>query len=345
MTTRTRAFAAVVMLVTTACRGAGVPASPTTDRRLPDPPDEVRRAGAAMMVTRGARVRFELVSVLVVPGHPAETAGTTVKGEGSYDFVDRRGSYTLSVQSLGGVGIESVEAVNAGGALYLRMSKPTGGARRWLRIDGDSLRGVGAADPTALAQAYAVDPLHALQLLQGATADTSLVGPVVINGEDTLRYRVPVDLGQAMRSAPSDVRHGLELLLPAANPHRTLVLDAWIDSAIRVRRLAYVLEWRKGSAPASGPEVGVRTVVTIETSDFGIAVEARPPPPTEVWDFDELTGGMSSRAATGATPARSGDGVRRPARRRRHRRRSAAEEAPRRPVWGRQFGTAPPSRI
>lgn len=196
--------------------------------------------------------------------------GVQATGGGVFD-TDRNRSGQLSL-SLSGPQNADVDTVVTGNVLYMRSSalaNQLSGDKQWLKVDlaklaeqpGVNLAGLLDAAPT---------PIHALAYLAGAK-DVSAVRHEQVEGLDTTRYRVVVDVPRAAKKAGGSERTLLDSLL-AGGAAKKLPLDVWVDPSGYIRKVSYV-ESQKGPR------------VTMALHDFGRHVTITAPPPDSVVDM------------------------------------------------------------
>jgi hypothetical protein len=229
----TPALAAALVLA--ACGGSET----TAQQTLP----KIDVAQAAARTVDAGSARFSLSG----EGGP----GGSFSGKG--EFAGDRGRLELHFsEAAGGLFPADVEAVYAGGALYVRFSGLAGllpglatGGRDWLRVDlgadGDALReylDLGDGDPTRL-----------LETLEAAGAFAEVASERV-RGVETTRYRGSV---------------------------ASTRVDVWVGADGLVRRVA-----------VSDDE---GTDVRLELFDFGADVEIERPPADEVSELRDLLQG------------------------------------------------------
>jgi hypothetical protein len=199
-------------------------------------PVSVVRAAADRTVAAGsARVDVTLAQ---------DTAGTGVSGTGLVDWAT--GDATLSVGRTGAAAArdERFTVVVGGGTDYVTGSSGRGAgpvpgttsARPWL---------AGSPGAVATAAHARIAPLDTLLMRPGAAMDVAFLRGTVdalayggqeVEGVNTFRYSVHVDLAQAAASSPASQRPALEAAAAAIGP----VLwpaDVWIDEQGRVVRI------------------------------------------------------------------------------------------------------------
>jgi hypothetical protein len=202
--------------------------------------------------------------------------------DGSFDFKNRAGEYSVDAAAIGLQGSGKVRTLVAGGVLYLSLDALEGGdpsstpdlaGKKWLKLDPQVFGGGGEIGQS--------DPNGSLDALKGAKGDVKRVGSEKVRGTSTMRYRVAIDAEQAVNSAPEEQRDEVRNSI-AALGSRTIPADVWVDGKGRLRkvrlRVAASASKTKGS-------------VAFEYFDLGARVNVEAPPASEVVDFQELLGG------------------------------------------------------
>ncbi|HEV8205991.1 MAG TPA: hypothetical protein VGR04_04770, partial [Acidimicrobiia bacterium] len=202
--------------------------------------------------------------------------------DGSFDFKNRAGEYSVDAAAIGLQGSGKVRTLVAGGVLYLSLDALEGGdpsstpdlaGKKWLKLDPQVFGGGGEIGQS--------DPNGSLDALKGAKGDVKRVGSEKVRGTSTTRYRVDIDAEQAVNSAPDEQRDEVRNSI-AALGSRTIPADVWVDGKGRLRkvrlRVAASASKTKGS-------------VAFEFFDLGARVNVEAPPASEVVDFQELLGG------------------------------------------------------
>ena len=178
-----------------------------------------------------------------------DLAGQKVSVDGDGAFNRRAGTLHLHLD-LPGFGKATVDELVVGTGRWI--SSPLLASslhgKKWLRLTGTKVLGI---DLGAFA---GVTPTTALRVLRLNGKVTSL-GTDTLNGISTTHYHLDLDV----------VRDGAHLQSA----------DAWIDGEQLVRRVKLDLAAPTGSGKA-------QTAVTIDYSDFGVRVDAAPPPAAEV---------------------------------------------------------------
>ncbi|MER7481850.1 hypothetical protein ABTX60_30180 [Streptomyces sp. NPDC126510] len=199
----------------------------------------------------------------------AQGASQTANGQGSVDLDDGDSVMTLTVQG------QQVEQRVIDQVLYQKLPKGQApGGKPWIKIDlGKVAAQQGAGDGSMS------DPARSAAYAKAITdKDVTEKGKVTVNGVQTTRYRVSVDV--------ADLPNG-DTLRKQVGP--TLPMDVWLDDEGRMRRQQIDMtvktpEAKQSSGSSSAPgKVTVRTVM--DFTDFGTEVEADEPPAGQVTDM------------------------------------------------------------
>jgi hypothetical protein len=266
---------AIALVIVATAGAAGAVGSEGDLARITKSGDELAKAG-------GARFRGTTT---------ADGGGdnSRVTFDGSFDFKNRTGEYSVDAAAIGLQGSGKVRALVVGGILYLSLDALEGGdpssspnlaGKKWLKLDPQMFGGGGEIGQS--------DPNGSLDALRGAKGDVKRVGSEKVRGTRTTRYRVAIDAEQAVNSAPEEQRDEVRNSVGALGSG-TIPADVWVDGKGRLRkvrlRVAASASKTKGS-------------VAFEYFDLGASVNVEAPPASEVVDFEELLGG--SPTTTGA---------------------------------------------
>jgi hypothetical protein len=281
---RSLVFLAVLAAVAlAACGGGGGDAAPTTTSSAEttatvsgsDPSSLIALAGQKTRASGSARVSFTLEMT-------GGEANGTMSGDGVFD--QRGGRMTMDLGGLAGgaLGSGKAEVIFRDLVYYMKLPEaaaaqlPTGKA--WLKFDLGALSKQQGLDLEQLSQLNQSDPSQALQLLSGAE-DFEEVGKEDVRGAETTHYRGTVDMSRVAANAPEDLQDDIRKIVEQTGD-TTVPMDIWIDGDGLVRRLRWTQHLPQG------------TTMTIEEElyDFGVDVDAQPPPADEVLDLTALLG-------------------------------------------------------
>jgi hypothetical protein len=242
----------------------------------------ITKSGAELAKAGGAKFR----------GTTAADGGgdnSKVTFDGSFDFKNRAGEYSVDAAAIGLQGSGKVRTLVVGGILYLSLDTLEGGnasstpdlaGKKWLKLDPQMFGGGGEIGQS--------DPNGSLDALRGAKGDVKRVGSEKVRGTRTTRYRVAIDAEQAVNSAPEEQRDEVRNSIGALGS-ATIPADVWVDGKGRLRKIR--LRVAASSTKTKGS-------ITFEYFDLGARVNVEAPPASEVVDFQELLGG--SPTTTGA---------------------------------------------
>jgi len=149
----------------------------------------------------------------------------------------------------------------------------------WVEVDLSKLASSHGIDLGALAAGgSATTPAQLLDLLRGAGATVTDLGPATVGTTSTTHYRVLVDAAEIAKVADLPSSLVDELGKQAA---KTVPVDVWIGTDGLVHRVA--LDLRHGAAHAA---------FTATLSDYGTAVSISPPPSSDVLDVTSFLTGL-----------------------------------------------------
>jgi len=202
-------------------------------------------------------------------------------GEGLFDFQRTRGRLSFEIPQLGA---GSADELLVGDQLYMQIPgvSPPG---KWLGVDLSELSG-----NSALGQFGNADPSAGLQVLRGASSDVHESGEATLRGEPTTKYSGTIETAKVLENVPKGVRAKVETLL-AGVPH--FPFDAYLDDEGRLRQLDQTITL-PASAQTQGQQVDIRSI--FELYDFGVAVNVKAPPASEVADGSRLIDRLGSGA-------------------------------------------------
>jgi hypothetical protein len=227
-------------------------------------------------------------------------------GEGIFDYENRKGQVTYDFSELfASLGLpdsqEPVEAIFDGAVMYLKfplLSAFLPDAKPWIKLDPATLGENAGLDLSQLQQLGQSDPSQLLDYLKATSEGVEEVGVEQVDGVETTHYRGTIQLDKVADQVPPEqqeqVRAAIEKLVEQAGTTE-IPVDVWVDGDGLVRKLELTYT-ASVQVPGSDPEEA-ESVVTMEFSDFGTAVEIEPPPADQVTDLAELTQAGSSSGA------------------------------------------------
>ncbi|MGH8902655.1 MAG: hypothetical protein ACRDYA_13510 [Egibacteraceae bacterium] len=212
-------------------------------------------------------------------GGPADGQKTTT--EGVLDIARRAGRATLELAD------GEAEVVFAGDATYFRLPGSPQPQKPWIRIDRQDVEQFSGLENVSS------DPSRNLDLLDGIVGEVEQVGEEDVRGVRTTHYRFTIDLQQAVEKAPAERREAVQQQAAILGGGR-LPMELWLDAKGRIARQTFAIDLENIQLPTGSPPSGelsgtARTL--IEYSNFGIKVDAPPPPDDQVTDFGSLQGG------------------------------------------------------
>lgn len=246
---------------------------------------------------------------------------TTARGAGSSDVGDTQltaeGEVDFEAQQrrlmLEGPEGE-LEVVIDDDVLYIEL--PATEDDDWMRIELDRLfdEDLGMGGPALLPFQ---DPTDNLRVLQGSAVHAQEGGDEEIDGDDTTRYELIIDLQAAAEEATDDVRDAVDEMVTRTGMDE-LEMEVWIDDDDLIRRVAYRIDLRSARVQETDDEgsveadpQGTARVVT-DYEDFGTSVDIEIPDDENVVDLDEdavrdsLDGTTSGNRGTTTTAGSGG---------------------------------------
>jgi hypothetical protein len=274
---------AIVAIFLAAGAGACAAAAPAAWRGSPV---SVVRAAAGRTIAAGtARVEVTLAQ---------DTAGTGVSGTGVVDWDTGAAQLTLGRTGVAAARDDRLGVVVAGGTDYVTASSTLGGpgvpgttpARPWL---------AGTPGVVATAAHARISPLDTLLLRPGAATDVAFLRGAVdalpyggqeVEGVNTYRYSVHIDLSLAAASTPPPERASLQAAAAAIGP----VLwpaDVWIDEQGRVVRIELAEDPELHTTTTRGnlfitDDGNPLALTDLVFSDFGVPAKISLPSPDQV---------------------------------------------------------------
>ena len=192
--------------------------------------------------------------------------------EGTIDFRRRVSELTMMVGEVQSEPLRVRFATD--GVLYMSSPSKPSLEGKWFRFSGE-----GSADffSAVIPVPGVRDPRGVVELLEFAKGSIEIVGNENVGGAETTHYRAKLDAARILSRSSSGENADL---IEAYRAIDELPLEVWIDEAGRARRLVLDL-------PAVRDDPAAK--LTIEFSDFGVAVDASPPPPEDVLAEDPLS--------------------------------------------------------
>ena len=203
-----------------------------------------------------------------------------LEAEGLINYETGHGTLTMDMGSLGIPGAAGrAEMRMLGSVVYMKLPGSELGNRPWIKFDleamGESGTPVPGLDPASN------DPRGILDALRGVSGEVQKAGELKIRGVDTTHYRANVDLEKAQDEVPEARRDDFAAFSERLGIE-TLPIDVWVDDEGRARRFAYEVE-----TPATAQAPASQVDLVIELFDFGVDVDVKAPPESEVTDYGE----------------------------------------------------------
>lgn len=210
---------------------------------------------------------------------------TAITGQGEFDRDQGRLTVDLSdiVQRLAapigsGTGVDVIYAnEDSDPVVYVRfpfLAKTLPGGKQWIRVDLQRAGAAAGIDLSKVLGQTGANPVDVLDLLR-ASGDVTRAGSETLDGVATTHYHATVDLEKALttKGIPQDT---VQRLLDAGAP-TDLPVDVWVgddDGLVRKVQSTY-------DVPSGGESV--RTVTTLNLSDWGTTVSVDTPPSDQVF--------------------------------------------------------------
>jgi hypothetical protein len=261
--------------------------------------------GAATTTTEAntSKFTFDVSIANLTAAAGTAPAAVNVSGAGAFDYERRRGSMKTTIPA--GTSKATLDSVVIGSTVYQKLPEayaavaPAGLKKPWIKIDFATLGSVDGINLGTVVAAQASDPSQAVAFLRGASERVDELGEEKLRGDDVQRYRFTIDAGKAAAVAPEAQREALRQVAGVYGS-TAIPADAWVDGAGRLRKLTYTLDrdnfplaaeesaGRGGTGRGgAGGAAQAKVTTTVELFDFGTDVDARPPPPGQVSDFNE----------------------------------------------------------
>ncbi|GAA4800088.1 hypothetical protein [Streptomyces ziwulingensis] len=253
---------------------AGASSSAASSSSASSSSPSAREGGRGASAVRGAYERTAeagsaRLKLKVTSG--AEGQSFTAQGQGAIDLDG--GASTMTVTAAG----QRIEQRVVEQILYqkLPVDSEQSGGKPWIKIDlkraaAQGLGGQGIGDP-AQSAAYA----KAI-----SDKDVTEAGPERIDGVNTTRYHVTVDVGRLTAGKALEQQLG-----------STMPMDVWLDDEGRIRRqrtdMTVEVPGQGGQPSASASAQPLKVSTLMEFSDFGTEVRAEAPPAGQVTDMTD----------------------------------------------------------
>ena len=227
-----------------------------------------------------------------------EGMGQTVTAEGVGDLTNGDGSLTLRAPSP----IGDVQVIHLGDDFWVSAPDIVGdflGGASWIHVGRADLQSLsdlaGRNGLGGLDLSVALDPVKAVEYVEGVSGEVTEVGPDTVGGDPVTHYSTHLDPAKVadLVGGAAD-RDELEQVLSSVGE---IPLDLWIDEAGRLRRVTVSVDLDALPLPplpldSSGGDVRPQGTLTatFELSSFGEALDVTPPPSGDVAEVAPLLG-------------------------------------------------------
>lgn len=212
-----------VVATTAGCSGevgAAVDGRPDGGSRV------VRGAADVLLASGSSKVRTSMEMA-------AGGTRVTIRGEGAYDFREKRGrlKVVLPKDPAGASEHRPITELVAPGTLYMKNRGAGVPADKWVRVDATAL------EDGNLVTGGATDPLAAAELLRAAR-NVTYVGEQDLAGTRVWHYRGVTDIARAAKVAAPYVRGALAAAAKGFAKD-VVPFDAYLDDAGRLRKVRH----------------------------------------------------------------------------------------------------------
>lgn len=259
---------------------------------------------AEVALTRAAYVSSAAPGYRVVMNlrETVPSAGqVTINGTGSFAIPTHEGAMTMnmSIPSAAGAGFGNLQlqVVYVPGTFYMKfppqLASRIGTSKPWVKVNlnqlgqASGLQGLGSLFNGS---SSLNDPGQYLDFLRAtATGTIRDMGQAIVNGIKTTHYHAVVDLSKLPNALPASARAAAKQLVAALRSRGAaaqLPIDAWIDSAHLVRRVALTYT----EPIAQGQSAGV--ALQANYLDYGPQPAPAIPPSSQTQNLLSLTHGQ-----------------------------------------------------
>ena len=302
------------MLLLGACADDGTTDSASTtttteDREERSVDDEVveRVADAAAKTVDEGTARFTVAVASEGTGTGADDE-QPITVDGEVDFENEQRLLTLQGPS------GELDVVIDADVAYVELPATEGDD--WMKVELDSLfdDDIGFGGPAAMPFQ---SPEDNLRVLEGSAVHAAEAGEETIDGEDTTRYEMIIDLEAAAEDANNEVEEAVRTTSERTGLSE-LEIDVWVDEDDLIRRVEYTLDLSEVDVEEDVDSGSVEAdtqgsvTVTVDYSDFGTNVNIEVPDDEDVVDIDEdavrdaIGGSQGGSAGTTSTTSGSG---------------------------------------
>lgn len=218
----------------------------------------------------------------------AGSAPIKLRGAGAFDYANKKGRLEMELPNLGLPGIPAgakAEMIFNGNIFYMRYPGFGTPAKPWLKVDIGALS---KQSQFAGLDQMSNDPAATLDTLRGVSGEVNRVGTEKVRGVETTHYRATLDMKKAAAAVPPNRRATFDRFAEQLDI-ATMPMEVWVDGDGRTRKMSYSIDLSKAAAQAGSAEPGLKMAMVVELYDFGVKVDATPPPATQVNDAASLT--------------------------------------------------------
>lgn len=248
-------------------------------------------AAAATKTKQAGSFRMSYSATVSIPNGPLKSF--ELSGAGAFDAETGSGTMRFNARlpadaerALGGpLRGEMIFDTADGVVAYMRfplLARELPRGKSWLKLDLQKLGKEQGLDFQTLLQAGQGNLTQMFDLL--AEGEAEELGYDTVRGVATTRYRLEIDLSDAVAGVPAPERTRLKRMIELLGVE-TLPAEVWIDERGFFRRLR--MEWVLRD-PDTGQ--GMTMTMTQELYDFGVRVDVEPPPASKVVDAAALDG-------------------------------------------------------
>ena len=215
---------------------------------------------------------------------------STLTATGAGDFETGVGRAEVELVGRPGSPAAHLTVIRTADGVYAKLPEgatPLGPGKPWVKVDAATLARLAQLAGGDIGAQLTGAPLDALAYLRAVSGDVQIVGPDIVAGEPTTRYRGVVDPQKVADQLPPALRPEAGRL--AGHVGQPLPADLWIDAEGRLRKLVLTADLHQAGPAGAGAQP---VTLTLVLSDFGTAVDATPPPADQVVDVGGLLGGF-----------------------------------------------------
>lgn len=163
----------------------------------------------------------------------------------------------------------------------------------WMRIDLADLfdEDLGMGGPAGIPFQ---DPADNLRLLEASALHAAETGSETIDGTDTTRYELVIDIEAAADEARDDVQDAVSDISDRTGLQE-LEMEVWVDDDDLIRRVTYSIDLDQATVTETEDDADAAVeadpeglvLVTVDYHDFGLTLDIEVPAEEDVIDLDE----------------------------------------------------------